>query len=157
MAAAASMDEIRSFLAEKRIAIAGVSTNPKHFSARLLADFRKAGYDTIPVNPKAQEIGGLRCYECVQEIQPAPGAVLIMTRPDASATVANDSYEAGVKKVWFYRAVGQGAVNPAAVEFCRRSGMQVIAGLCPYMFLNNRGFPHNLHGWLMQIRGTYPA
>lgn len=140
--------EIDGFLQEKRIAMVGVSTDPHHFSRGLFRDLRARGYEIIPVNPKSEQIEGLACYASVRAIVPPPAAVLIMTPAKQTDAVARDCFAAGVKRVWMYRAGGQGAVSGTALRFCHDNGIQVVAGECPYMFLPDCGFPHNVHGWM---------
>jgi hypothetical protein len=146
--------EIDSFLREKRIAMVGVSTDPKDFSRSLYHELRNRGYDMIPVNPKAEAIAGERCYPSVRDIAPPPAAVLIMTPARQTDTIARDCLVAGIKRVWMYRAAGQGAVSGTALRFCHDNGIHVVAGECPWMFLPDAGFPHNAHGWL---RRTFHA
>jgi predicted CoA-binding protein len=150
-------EAIADFLAQKRIAFIGASRNPKEFAARLFADLRTAGYDVVPVNPGAKEIAGLKCYESVQEIDPPAQAALVMTKADVAATVVNDCWEAGIKRVWLYRAAGAGAVSAAAVDFCRKNGIRVVPGYCPYMFLPETAWIHRMHGMLLKITRAYPA
>ena len=47
-----SLETIEDFLSQKRIAMIGVSRNPKDFSAALFEGLRKRGYEMVPVNPK---------------------------------------------------------------------------------------------------------
>jgi hypothetical protein len=91
----------------------------------------------------------------VQDIQPPVETALLMTPPAVSVAVAADCVTAGVKQVWFYRAVGVGALNGEALEQCRARNVRVIPGECPMMFLSG-GLAHRLHGWVKRIRGTYP-
>ncbi len=151
----ACLDEIHEFLAQKRIAVVGASRNPKDFNAMLFREFRRRGYDVVPVNPKAPEVDGLRSYESVQDIQPPVDAALLLTPPDVTATVAKDCVEAGVKHVWMYRATGKGAVSDAGLELCRKNGVKVVPGYCPFMFLPHNGF-HGIHGFVMKILRAYP-
>jgi hypothetical protein len=62
-----------------------------------------------------------------------------------------------VKRVWLHRGGGPGAVSPAAVAACQETGMKVVAGECPFMFLCGSSFPHNIHGWIKKLTGSYPA
>ena len=73
-----SLDVIEDFLAQKRIAMAGVSRNPKDFSASLFQELCRRGYDVVPVNPNASEVLGKACFAHVQDIQPKVDAVLLM-------------------------------------------------------------------------------
>ena len=71
------LESIEDFLAQKRIAMIGVSRNPKDFSAALFDELRKHGYDMVPVNPKAAEVLGQTCFARVQDIQPPVDAALL--------------------------------------------------------------------------------
>jgi hypothetical protein len=79
-----------------------------------------------------------------------------MTSAALTDRIVHDCADAGVKYVWMYRALGQGAVNDQAVEFGRSLGMNVVAGECPFMFIKHSEFPHNLHGLVKVITRTYP-
>ncbi len=45
--------EIDGFLALKRVAMVGVSRDPRDFSRMLFREMKKRGYDMVPVNPGA--------------------------------------------------------------------------------------------------------
>ena len=151
-----ALAEIQDFLAQKRIAVVGASRNPKDFNAALFREFATRGYDVVPVNPNAKEIEGRPCFDSVQDVKPPVDAALILTPPNTTDTVVKDCAEAGVKRVWMFRAAGKGAVSPSAVEFCRREGIRVVPGHCPLMFLSKTGFPHRLHGFILKVIGRYP-
>jgi len=149
--------QIDEFLAHKRIAVVGVSRNPKDFTRTLFREFRVRGYDLVPVNPASSEVDGLKCYASVRDVQPPVRAVLLFTSPEVTEQVIGDCVAANVKHVWMYRATGQGAVSGAAVAACRENGIGVVAGECPYMFFHKTGFPHRVHGFIRKIMGSYPA
>jgi len=150
------MERIEEFLGQKRLAVVGVSHEPKDFSRTLFREFRQRGYDAVPVNPEAREIDGQPCFARVQEIQPPVPAVLLMTSPGVTDAVVRDCAEAGVKTVWMYRAGGQGAVTADAVKFCETRGISVIPGECPFMFLPGSSWFHRFHGLIRKITGKYP-
>ena len=153
---APNLETIEDFLAQKRIAMIGVSRNPKDFSAVLFEEFRKRGYDMVPVNPNAQEVLGQPCFARVQEIHPPVDAVLLMTTADITDKVISDCAAAGIRRVWMYRAGGKGAVSENAVAFCHEHGIQVVPGQCPFMFLPATGGVHKFHGFIRKILDTYP-
>lgn len=148
---------IDDFLGQKRLAMVGVSRNEKDFSRVLFRDLRKFGYDMVPVHPEAAEIDGLRCAPSVRQIDPPVAGALVMTKPEITETVVKDCAEAGVRRVWMYRAAGQGAVSPRAVEFCRTRGISVVPGYCPYMFLPQVPWFHRLHAFFARLTGGYPS
>ena len=79
-----------------------------------------------------------------------------MTSPEVTDAVVADCAEAGVRRVWMYRATGTGAVNPMAVSFCHEHGIAVVAGECPFMYLPAAGGIHRFHGLIRKITGHYP-
>lgn len=150
-----SLETIHDFLAQKRIAMVGISRHPKHFSVYLFHELCRRGYDVVPVNPNVTEIQGRRCFARVQDTQPPVSAALLMTSPAVTDAVVRDCAEAGVRRVWMYRAGGQGAVSADAVAFCRAKGMEVVPGECPFMFFPKAGF-HGIHGFIRKVIGRYP-
>ncbi len=148
--------QIDDFWALKRLAVIGVSRDPKEFSNRLWQELRQRGYDAPPVNPKATEIDGRPCFARVQDIVPPVEGVVILTPARVTEQVVRDCAEAGVGRVWMHRGAGIGSVSPAAVAFCEANGIDVVAGHCPYMFLPGTPFFHGLHGFVKKLTGSYP-
>ena len=147
---------IDRFLALKRIAIVGVSHNEKDFSRSLFREFRKRGYDAVPVNPNVEEIDGLGCYKDLRSIAPPVEGVLVMTSPKQTDAVVAECAAMGIGKVWMYRAGGKGSVSLPAVEFCERHGIEVVPGYCPHMFFPNTPVFHRIHALITRLTGTYP-
>jgi predicted CoA-binding protein len=154
--ARASLAAIEDFLAQKRIAIAGISHEPADISVALFDEFSRRGYDVVPVNPNLPEVKGRPCFARVQDIQPPVDAALVITSPAVSETVVSDCTEAGVRRIWLYRGVTQGSVSDKTLALCHRHGLQVIPGECPFMFLPGTPGFHRFHGFLRKITRRYP-
>jgi len=150
--------QVDDFLALRRLAVVGVSRDPKHFSYLLWQELRQRRYDAIPVNPNTAELDGQRCYARVQDIEPPVEGALVMTPSSATAQVVRDCVEAGVGHVWMHKGAGggAGAVEPAAVALCEEHGIELVAGQCPYMFLAGTPFFHGVHGFFRKLTGGYP-
>jgi hypothetical protein len=151
-----TLKTIDEFLGSKRLAVVGVSHNPKDFTRSLFRELRTRGYDLVPVHPEAAEIEGIPAVARVTDASPAVEGALLLTKPQVTTEVVRECHQAGIERIWMYRATGAGAVSGEAVEFCRSHGMQVVAGECPFMFLPNTGFPHNFHGFCKKLVGRYP-
>jgi predicted CoA-binding protein len=151
------MKDVNDFLALRRIAIVGVSRDEKDFSRHLFREFCERGYDMVPVNLVADEIEGRDCYQCLQAVHPPVEGVLVMTPSYETARVVRDCLETGVRKVWLYRAGGQGATSEEAIALCKEHGVQLVEGQCPFMFLPATGFIHRAHGFLLKLERRYPA
>lgn len=148
--------DVTEFLALHRIAMPGVSRDPKDFSRLLFADLRGRGYDVVPVNPAADEIDGASCFHSVREITPPVEGALVMTPASRVQGVVEDCDSAGVRKLWLYRATGAGAVDRKAVEWAEEHGCSVVAGECPLMFLPQTAWYHRAHGVWRGLTGQLP-
>lgn len=151
-----SKHAIDSFLSCRRLAIVGVSRDPKDFSRAVYRAFVERGYDAVPVNPAGGEADGRRSVPRVGDVQPPPEAALLLTPPAATAQVVRECAEAGVKRVWMHRGGGQGAVSPEAVALCRERGIDLVEGECPFMFLSGAGPGHRLHRFFRRLAGRLP-
>ena len=153
---ATTMNQIEGFLALKRIAVVGVSRNPKEISHTLWQELRQRRYDAVPVNPAATEIDGTQVYASVRDIEPPVDGALIMTTATAAEQVIDDCAQAGISHVWLYGGLGGGATSPATIAAAERHGLDVVAGHCPYMFLPGTPVFHSLHGVGKKLTGSYP-
>jgi predicted CoA-binding protein len=156
MGATNTLSSISAFLAERRIALVGVSRNSQEFSRSLMREFLKRGYDVVPINPAATEIEGRRCYPNLRELHTPINAALIITAPTETDSVVHQCLAAGVSNIWLYRSGGQGSVTAAAIALCREQRINLIAGECPLMFLSGAGLPHRVHAFFRKIVGSYP-
>ena len=144
----ATLAQIDEFLGLKRLAVVGVSRNPRDFTRSLFKDLARRGYDLVPVNPEAPEIEGRRCYARVADIQPPVEGALLLTAPVITQRVAQECQSAGIDHLWIYRDI--------AVPDCEAAGTSVVAGECPFMYLPRSGFIHGFHGFCRKLAGTYP-
>ena len=151
-----TLSQIHEFLAQKRIALIGVSRDEKDFSRRLFRELAGRGYDVVPVNPYAGEIEDQPCYALVQDIAPPVDGALLLTSPRVTDRVVQDCAAAGIKRIWLHRGEGLGSVSQTALDFCEDKGIKVVPGFCPYMFLPNTGFIHRAHGFVLKLSRSYP-
>ena len=158
----ASMERVQDFLSQKRLAFVGVSRQPKDYSQALFREFCARGYDAVPVNPAVAEIEGRRSFARVQDIEPVPDGVVVLTSAAVTEKVVGDCIQAGVKRIWMVRTGGKGSVSAQAVGECEAHGISVIPGECPFMFLGGDyvqggGWVHHFHGFVKKITGSYPS
>ena len=150
--------KVHDFLAQKRIAVAGVSrANSQHPAANLIYHrLKKSGHDVFPVNPHMQTFEGDRCYPNLQSIPGGVDGVVIITRPEITEHIVHDCDAAGVPRVWMHQSLGKGSsVSPTAVEYCRQHDISVIAGACPMMYGVDVG--HTCMRWILKLTGGLPT
>ena len=123
------------FLARQRIAVTGVSRNPKgHGSNVVYQRLRARGYEVFAVNPNTDEVEGDRCFHDLASIPGGVDAVVIGTRPETAEATMRECAELGIQRVWMHRLYGTGSVSEAAAAYGRQRGITVIDGGCPLMF-----------------------
>ena len=153
--------KVEDFLAQKRIAIAGVSRNNGHHAAgNLIYDrLKRTGHEVFPVNPHMQSFEGDRCYPDLKSIPGGVDGVVIITRPEVTKRIVRDCSDAGVRRVWMHQSIGKNgsSVSPEAVEYCRQHDISVIAGACPMMYGDGVDFGHTCMRWILKLTGGLPA
>jgi hypothetical protein len=135
---------VKDFLAQKSIAVAGVSDRRDSGCNTGYHRFKEAGYVVYAVNPRIAEFEGEPCYPDLKSIPNRPDAVFIMTNPKVAEQIVEQCVELGIKHVWMHcmmgtkpgAGAGSSSVSEQAVRTCRENGIAVIPGSCPNQFLN---------------------
>jgi len=151
---------VNEFLAQKRIAVAGVSRDNGHHPVGNLIyhRLRKTGHDVFAVNPHMQTFEGDRCYPDLRSIPGGIDGVVIITRPETTERIVRECSDAGVRRVWMHQSMGKGSsVSPDAVRYCREHDIRVIAGACPMMFGPGVDFGHICMRSILKLTGGLPA
>lgn len=124
------------------VAILGASTNRDKFGNKSVRAHLKAGYEVYPVNPKAAEIEGLKCFASLQDLPATPDRVSVYLPPDVALKSLSDIAASNAKEVW----LNPGSESPELVAESERLGLNVIqacsiidAGFTPHDFPGERG------------------
>jgi predicted CoA-binding protein len=119
---------MHNFLAQKRIAVAGVSRNHSHHPVGNLIyqRLKKTGHDVFPVNPHMQTFQGERCYPDLTSIPGGVDGVVIITRPETTEQIV-------------------------------RECISVIAGACPMMFGPGADFGPTCMRLILRLTGGLPT
>jgi hypothetical protein len=134
-----------AFLANKRIAVTGVSRTPKtHGSNNVYRRLKDRGYEVFAVNPNTATVEGDTSYPDLKSIPGGVEGVVIGTRPEIAEDTVRECAELGIKHVWMHRGPGAGSVSPAATAYGRAHGITVIDGGCPCMFGPTADFGHKV-------------
>jgi len=144
-------DLVQDFLAQKVIAVVGVSDKRETGANRNYKTFKQRGYRVYAVNPRISAYEGAPCYPNLKSIPEKPDAVFMLTSPKVTEQVVRQCVELGIKHVWMHclmgtrpgLSAGSTSVSPSAVEVCRANGISVIPGSCPAQFLQ-ADFGHSL-------------
>lgn len=145
------------FLDKKRIAVTGVSHDPKGHGANVVYQrLRARDYEVFAINPNAEEAEGDPCYPDLRSVPGGVEAVLIGTRPETAEATMAECAELGIQHVWMHRGPGSGSVSEAATALGRQEGITVIDGGCPLMFGPTSDFVHKCMKPILTLTGAVP-
>ena len=147
-----SLHEVNDFVAQKTLAMVGLSRNEKAFSANIFKELTAKGYRLLPVNPNATSISGQTCYRDLASLPEKVGGVLIVTPPGQTESVVRDAAQQGISRVW----IQQGAATAAAEKLCQEHGLSAVSGKCIMMFAEPVGSIHGVHRWFAKVFGGLP-
>ena len=150
-------ESVRDFLAQRRIAVVGVSRDRNQPANLIYRRLRDTGHEVVAVNPAAAEAEGDRCWPDLTSVPGEVDAVVIATPPAAAAAVARACAERGISRVWMHRSFGEGSVSGEAVAVCRGRGVRVIVGGCPMMYCGRVDVAHRCMRWILDVRGRIEA
>ena len=118
---------IDDFLDHGPYAVVGASTNREKYGNKVLRAYLQSGRDAWPINPRAEEIEGVKCYPDLASCPEPPRAISIITPPKITLDVVDAAADAGVEFVWMQ----PGAESPESIKRAQDRGLHVIAdGSC---------------------------
>jgi uncharacterized protein len=134
---------VQDFLAQKKIAVVGVSDKRETGCNLAYKKFKENGYQVYAVNPRITTYDGATCYPDLNSIPEKPDAVFILTSPKVAEQIVQQCVDLGIKHVWMHCMMGTKpglaasitSVSQDAVQLCRENGIIVIPGACPNQFL----------------------
>ena len=146
---------VKDFLAQKKIAVVGVSDQRDTGCNSNYLKFKDAAYRVYAVNPHISTYNGVPCYPDLKSIPEKPDAVFIFANPKVTDDIVRQCVELGIKHVWMHCMMGTKpglaasltSVSREAVEMCKANGIAVIAGTCPNQFLK----PDPFHGMMRMM------
>jgi len=153
---------VDDFLAQRTIAVVGVSEKRETGCNLGYRKFKQAGYTVCAVNPHLTTFDGEPCYPDLKSLPQKPDGVFILANPHITEQIVQQCVELGIKRVWMHclmgtkpgLAAGVTSVSPEAVQLCRAHDISVIPGGCPNQFLNP-DFGHSLMRMMWQALGFF--
>ncbi len=122
------------FFNPKSVAIVGASRNPMKFGSIIVANLFNLGYEgkIFPVNPKGEEIAGLKTYTSVTQIPDELDLVILAIPASATVDVMRDCAQKRVKGVLIissgFKEAGETgtAYQRELLEIARGAGIRII-------------------------------
>ena len=121
-----SDQQIIDILSLRTVAVIGMSKHSSkaaHYVPKYLID---NGYDVTPVNPNAEKILNISCYDYVSEIE-GPVDIIDVFRPSEQiSSIIRDCIEKKPKVIWLQ----EGIHDFESEELARKAGILVVFNRC---------------------------
>jgi len=147
-----TLNKIQKFLEPRKMAIAGVSRNPKKFGAYVFAELKKKGFELYPINPNTDVIQGLKCYKSVDDLPADVKHLFIVTPKEEAESIVLAAVNKGIEMIW----IQQKSETPEAVRIIEKAHIPLIYNRCLMMFAEPVTGGHNIHRFFVKVFGTYP-
>ena len=116
--------DIDAFLSGGPFAVVGASTNREKYGNKVLRVYLQNNRSVYPINPRAEEIEGLKAYPDLASLPEVPHGVSIITPPAITEQIVEEAVSLGIKHLWMQ----PGAESAKAVSYARKNGVNVVAG-----------------------------
>ena len=147
---------VGEFLDGKRFAVAGVSRDPRQAANAIYRKLLASGYEVLPVNPRATEVEGAKCYPDLGAVPGVVDGLIVASPPAASLALVRQCADRGVSRIWFHRSLGEGSVSSDAVRECQARSLSCIIGGCPLMYCEPVDPFHRCLRWVLRWSGHVP-
>jgi len=115
------------FLDKKnKIAVVGVSANPKKWGRKVFEELKSKQYTVFAVNPKHSQVGSSKCFPSLKSLPSKPGTVITVTPPRVTMQILKQCRELGIKQVWMQ----PGSESKETIEYCEKNGIGAIYNAC---------------------------
>jgi len=119
-------DLINEFMAQKRFAVVGATTDTNKYGNEIFRNLTSRGYEVYPVNPRLKELEGTKCYPNLSNIPVKVDVVDFVVRPSVTEEILKECKELELDRIWLQ----PGSESEAAVDFCNENNLKVVHGVC---------------------------
>jgi len=133
-----SREDIKAVLEPRSVAVVGASRQEGSVGKRILMNIIESGFKgpVYPINPKASELCGLKCYPSILDVEQPVDLAVIAVPAAIVPEVARQAGEKGVKGLVVisagFREIGQEGANleKELLDACRKYGMRMVGPNC---------------------------
>jgi predicted CoA-binding protein len=121
-----TQDPLTDFLAQRTLAVVGVSRDPHKWGHIVWRDLKSKGYTAYPINPNVDTLDGEKIYPDLSSLPEPVDGIVVVTPPDVTTSVIREAIDRGISRVWLQ----QGAESPEAIALCDEHGISTVHGVC---------------------------
>lgn len=109
-----------------KIALFGASPRPDSLALKIQNRIISWNQDFFPINPKYEEIDGIKTYPDLTSLPEMPDLVVFMTNPQISLALLDQVNQKKVKKVWFQ----PGSFDDSVIAKAKTLGLKINTTHC---------------------------
>lgn len=117
------MNNIEQFFSSPAFAVVGASTNRQKFGNKVLRTYLQHSKKVYPVHPTEKIIEGVSCYPDLPSLPDSVKSISIITPPPITEKIVQQAIAKKIENIWMQ----PGAESNAAIENCKKHGINVIA------------------------------
>lgn len=115
----------------KKWALIGATPDESKFGYKILMLLKEKGYIVYGINPKYDEINGVKIYHSLNELPEKVDAVNVIVNPSIALNVIDDIVKCEIENVWFQ----PGSYNPQVLNKSKNNELNMVFHECLYVEL----------------------
>lgn len=143
---------IDQFLGPKKLAIAGVSRDPKKFGNIVYKELKDRGFEVYPINPNIDLVNGDKCYKSVNDLLPEVTHLLVITPKPLTMGVVREAVAKGIDNIW----IQQMSETKEVMDFLKDKPVKLVTRECILMWIEPIKSIHKFHRTIRKIFGLLP-
>ncbi len=144
------MDQnVQDFVQTKRLAVVGVSRDPKKFGNTIYKELKERGFQVFAVNPSLDGVGGDPCYPSLAVLKGKVDGAVVCVQPARVGEVLQEAAQLGLRYIWLQR----GAESPEGLAAARDLGLNPVIGKCILMYAPPVRSVHGFHRFFVKLFG----
>jgi predicted CoA-binding protein len=148
----ATRKSIEEFLSSRKIAIAGVSRDPKKFGHTVMKELKEKGFEVFPINPNADQINGTPCFHNIGSLPLNVKHLLVITQKKQTHGVVTEAIAKGIDNIW----IQQFSETKEAIDFALSHKVNLVVKQCILMHTEPVKGIHKFHRSIKKFFGTLP-
>ena len=110
----------------KNWAVVGATQDTSKFGYKVFKKLKDRGFHVYPVNPKFEEIEGVKCYENLTDIHDNIDVISLIVNPKVGIGTIEMAKQKGIENVWCQ----PGAESAELIEKAKSYGINIIYNEC---------------------------
>jgi len=101
----------------KKWAVVGASDKKDKFGYKIVKTLNDNDYNVFPINPRLDEIDGLKCYKSINDIEEEIDVVDMVVRPEIGKKVIPEIADKNIEYIWLQPGTRSDEIDKLTEEY----------------------------------------